>query len=274
MRGATVATGERGDAVRRASMVRTDWGHEMKFRVSEAKADQAIAWARACLDADPHIDPALGDSYHISSLYFDTPDLTVFHRIGPDRRRKYRVRRYGSEPLLYLERKLKSRGRVRKYRSWIPDDEIALLEDDDPDREWSGDWFRRRLRVRRLEPVCRVTYERLARVGVLGGQPVRFTVDRRLRAACASGLCLPAGTDGLSLLAGEAILEFKFPHVLPQAFKELARDLSLVPGSVSKYRLAVASCGLQRRLAPAPTSRLSAANGPEPGAGRATVAAP
>src|SRR5215207_6074619 len=118
-----------GDAARRASMIRTDWGYEMKFRVPDEKADQAIAWAREYLAPDPHVDPALGDGYRISSLYLDTPALTVFHQIGPDGRRKYRVRRYGSESLLYLERKLKCDGRVRKYRSCIPEATLALLGD-------------------------------------------------------------------------------------------------------------------------------------------------
>jgi VTC domain-containing protein len=271
----TVTTGQRGfSAARRATMVRTDWRYEMKFRVSDGTADQAIAWARACLEPDPHADPALEDGYHISSLYFDTPALTVFHRIGPDRRRKYRVRRYGSESLLYLERKLKSRGRVRKYRSWIPDDEISLLEDDLSDREWSGDWFRRRIQTRSLEPVCQVSYQRVARVGALGGQPVRLSVDRQLHASCAGGLCLPAGTEGIPLLAGEAVLELKFPRVLPQEFKQLVRDLSLVPSSVSKYRIAMASCGLQSRFDSTPGAPIAASNGRNPEAARATVAAP
>jgi hypothetical protein len=108
-------------------------------------ADQAIAWARGHLAPDPHADPALGDGYRITTLYFDTLALDVFHRQGPDRRRKYRVRRYGSEVLLYLERKLKSGERVRKYRSAIPEAELSLLSDERADPEWSGDWFRRRV---------------------------------------------------------------------------------------------------------------------------------
>lgn len=241
-----------GDSARRASMVRTDWGYEIKFLVSDAKADQAIAWAREYLSPDPHVDPALGDGYKISSLYLDTPDRTVFHQIGPDRHRKYRVRRYGSETLLYLERKLKGSGRIRKFRSWIPDDELSLLEDGLPDREWSGDWFRRRLRIRGLEPVCRVTYLRIARVGEIAGQPVRLTVDRQVRAARAVGFEVRDVTDGVPLLSGEAILELKFPRVLPHAFKELARDLAIAPGSVSKYRRAVAACELFDAAAPSP----------------------
>jgi hypothetical protein len=231
-------------AARQASMKRTDWGYETKFRVPETIADQALTWARDHLEPDPHVDPALGDGYRISSLYFDTPTLAVYHQIGADRRRKYRVRRYGSEALLYLERKLKSDGRVRKYRSWIPDEELALLEEEPADRGWSGDWFRRRVRARRLEPVCQVTYVRVARVGELEGQPVRLTVDRQLCCSCAGGLCVPEKIDGIPLLAGEAILELKFPQGMPHSFKELLLEMSLSPGSVSKYRLAVESCGL------------------------------
>jgi hypothetical protein len=240
-------------------MKRTDWGYELKFLTP------VLAWARTHLEPDPHADPALDGGYRISTLYFDTPDFTVFHRIGADRRRKYRVRRYGTETLLYLERKLKAGKRVRKFRSWIPDEELDLLAEGVADREWSGDWFRRRVRVRRLQPVCRVTYDRVARVGELEGQQVRLTIDRALRAAPAGGLCAPAAGDGIPLLAGQAILELKFPIALPQAYKELVRDVSIAPGSVSKYRIAVKSCQIKVTVTdPEPALRSTAGSAPQP----------
>jgi hypothetical protein len=236
---------ESGGELDGTRMTRTEWGYELKFRVSDDMADQAIAWAREILAPDPYADAGLGDGYRTSTLYFDTPTLDVFHRQGPDRRRKYRVRRYGSETLLYLERKLKSNGRVRKYRSSIPEEDLARLGDGHADPDWSGDWFRRRVRARQLAPVCQVTYDRVARVGELGGQPARLTVDRPIRCALAEGLSVTEATDGAPLLTGEAILELKFPKVMPLAFKELLRELSLSPGPVSKYRLGLIAWGLR-----------------------------
>jgi hypothetical protein len=239
-----VTATQQGGERQQKRMQRTDWRYELKLRVPERIADQALAWARTRLAPDQYADPTLEDGYRISTLYFDTPTLAVFHQIGPDRRRKYRARRYGSEARLYLERKLKSSGRVRKYRSCILDEDLALLGEERSYSEWSGDWFRRRVRLRHLRPVCQVTYERVARAGELDGQSVRLTVDRQIRCARAEGLSVTEVTEGIPLLAGEAILELKFARVMPQAFKELLRELSLSPGPVSKYRLAVQACGL------------------------------
>lgn len=235
----------RGDDRNGTRMTRTEWGYELKFRVPDHLADQALVWVRDHLPPDPHADPARGDGYRITTLYFDTPALDVFHQFGPDRRRKYRLRRYGAETLLYLERKLKSDGRVRKFRSAIPEEEIALLGGGTAHPDWSGDWFRRRLRARGLAPVCRVTYDRVARVGELGGQPARLTVDRPIHCLLTDDLRVEPVTEGALLLGGEAILELKFPRVLPVAFKELLRELSLAPGPVSKYRLALQAWGLK-----------------------------
>jgi hypothetical protein len=225
---------------------RTDWRYENKMRVSDDTAERAIAWAQTHLTPDPHVDPALGDRYLISSLYFDTPTLAVFNRVGADQRRKYRVRRYGDAPLLCLERKMKADGRVRKFRSWIPNDEIALLEELEGDRRWSGDWFRRRVRFRQLRPVCCVYYERVARVGELGGHKVRVTVDRQISATCTTRFCISAEGCSVPILDREAILELKFPAAMPGPLEELLGALDLVPGSISKYHLAMEACGLTR----------------------------
>jgi hypothetical protein len=88
----------------------------------------------------------------------------------------------------------------------------------------------------------------VARVGELGGQPARLTVDRPIRCILTDGLSLAEATDGLSLFDGEAILELKFPWALPVAFKDLLRELSISPGPVSKYRLGLQACGLRGSL--------------------------
>src|SRR5262249_38274144 len=95
---------------------RTAWSYELKFLVPDPIADQVVGWARAHLAPDPNVDPALGDRYRINSLYFDTPSLDVFYQVGAYARRKYRVRRYGAEPRLFLERKLKAPGRGVEMR--------------------------------------------------------------------------------------------------------------------------------------------------------------
>src|SRR5438477_9037431 len=70
--------------------------YEVKFLVSEAIAVTIERHAAAGLTLDPHADPKLGNAYHTTTLYCDTPALDVFHRTGAGKNRKYRVRRYGS----------------------------------------------------------------------------------------------------------------------------------------------------------------------------------
>ena len=48
-------------------------------------------------------------------------------------------------------------------------------------REWAGEWFHSELIEKRLRPVCRVAYERVAYLGTADGGVVRLTFDRNVR---------------------------------------------------------------------------------------------
>src|SRR5262245_27328305 len=87
--------------------------YELKFLLPDPLADEILTVVRSSLAPDPHADLALGDAYRVNSLYFDTAGLDVYHRFGAFGRRKFRLRRYGSESRVFLERKSKSSGRVR-----------------------------------------------------------------------------------------------------------------------------------------------------------------
>src|ERR1043166_306117 len=80
---------------------------ELKFPLDAAKAREIAAWAAAHLNIDPHCRPELDYAYHIHGLYFDTPGLDVFHRSPGYKRKKYRLRRYGTAQLIFLEQKRK-----------------------------------------------------------------------------------------------------------------------------------------------------------------------
>src|SRR3954471_17584026 len=110
-----------------------DGAYEIKFLVPTATADAALAWARQHLAPDPHAQSGTdGDGYRVNSLYFDTQGLDVYRRNGSYGKSKYRVRRYGDESAIFLERKLKSGGLVSKKRTRIPDQELARLALLDP----------------------------------------------------------------------------------------------------------------------------------------------
>lgn len=221
---------------------------EVKLRVPPDALEAVLACAREHLSPDPYADPSRGDGYDIHTLYFDTADLDVYFRNGPYRNAKYRVRRYGTESLVYLERKSKLQGHVRKHRTSVPLGELGWLSDGAvPPELWGGRWFRRRLETLRLGPVCQLSYDRTARVGVLEGQPIRFTLDRRVRCVPCRALQPPTDVDGVPVLSpGESIVEIKYTRSLPEVFQRMVEDLGLQLSPISKYRLAVGALGLPR----------------------------
>src|SRR6187401_1760670 len=91
---------------------RRDFAYEMKFLLSEPRGEEVLGWARQRLCPDPHAKESSHGAYQVNSLYFDTPNLEVYHRVGSYGRCKYRVRRYGGEKTIFLERKLKTKGQV------------------------------------------------------------------------------------------------------------------------------------------------------------------
>src|SRR6266536_3604586 len=123
---------------------------EMKFLVSPAVAAQISNWSRAHLAPDPNAAGKSGDTYTITSLYFDTQQFDVFHRKGSFGRAKYRIRRYGQSEAVFLERKLKTRGLLAKRRSIVKLDELKGLAGEVAERDRPEFWFHRRILARGL----------------------------------------------------------------------------------------------------------------------------
>jgi len=219
----------------------------VKFLLADEIVAPVIEWARQNIPPDPHGMGDGGDTYGIHSLYFDTEALDVYRRSPGFRQSKYRVRRYGQESLLYLERKSKRRGWVQKLRTPIQEAELARLHEPEPAADWSGAWFQERIRARALVPQCQVTYRRLARVGTAEGAPIRLTLDREIRCTRSTEIALTAPTDGQARSLPCTILELKFRNGLPRLYKELIREFALSRAPESKYRRAVGLCGLAGR---------------------------
>lgn len=211
---------------------------EVKFHLSEAVAREVENQLRPRMALDPHADPALGNAYRVTSVYFDTPKLDVFHRTEGFRRRKFRIRRYGEASTVYLEQKTKSAQRVRKRRTSLASTELPSLAASN-----SAAWFVKRLTDRRLLPVCRVTYQRLALIGTSSEGPIRLTFDRAAQGERCDGPEPKLIADGKQLLHDEVITEFKFLGSMPSQFKSVVEGLRLTPMSVSKYRRCMEAVG-------------------------------
>jgi hypothetical protein len=196
------------------------------------------------LSLDPHGEASLGGAYRTTSLYTETPEFEVFHRIGEFGNTKFRVRRYGSAGPVYLERKDKSGDRVHKTRISVPTVDLAVLAGQGEHRFWAGQWFHDEIARRRLAPACRISYERIAYVGTADGHSVRITFDRRVRGEPAASWDVISVSSTSELLPGKVICEFKYRLALPRMFKELIETLKLHPTPCSKYRHFIAAAGL------------------------------
>lgn len=226
------------------SRERREFASELKFLIAPDKVDAVRSWARTHLEADPHGVGSDGDTYQVTSLYFDTPRFDVFHGNGSFGRSKYRVRRYNGDDVVFLERKTKKNTWVSKRRSPIRIDLLPLLGKAEPDSLWSGFWFHRRLLGRRLNPVCQINYLRTARIGMAEGLPVRLTIDRELKATAIANQSYDDSSAGIPFLEQGWIMELKYRHALPALFKRLITELAPPPKRVSKYRMAVNALGL------------------------------
>jgi hypothetical protein len=219
----------------------TRWlARELKFLVTPECASQLKAWARQHLEADPFASPEMGDAYLTASLYFDTPRFDVFRENGSYGRAKYRVRRYGRDDMVFLERKLKNHQMVVKRRSIVSIADLARLKaGNETDLDWEGGWFHRRIAMRGLTPVCQVAYQRTARIANTGAGLIRLTIDQDLRAIPAGAPAFDHDKAGVNLLEDALIVEMKFREAMPDLFAKVIEEFGLEPAAISKYKLAV-----------------------------------
>jgi VTC domain len=237
---------------------------EVKFLVDASTGARIRDWARLHMEPDPHGTGPFGDEYRTTSLYFDTEAWDVFHRRGSFGRSKYRVRRYGDAASVFLERKLRKPGILVKRRTTVALETLDRLVTPDLDPEWPGEWFRRRLQLRQINPVCLVSYARVARTAMTPDGAARLTLDadvqvapqagfevaawksertnggrERTNGGAARGGPLLAAGAGHAVLDGQMILELKYRHNLPALFKRLVEEFALAPQRASKYRLGI-----------------------------------
>jgi hypothetical protein len=214
--------------------------HETKFLIPLEKAPAVLAWAREHLEADPHGHGPNRDEYLVQSIYFDTPEFHVFRKVGSYGRAKYRVRRYGNADWLFLERKLKRQGLVRKRRTSLDLEKFAEIGN-----LAEAGWYQRRLGVRKLTPTMYLQYARAARQKMTPDGMLRLTVDQALRFDAELNGEWPI-TEGSPFLKEFAILELKYMQ-LPGIAKKLIEQFNLSAGAASKYRMAIRASKLAPR---------------------------
>ena len=225
---------------------------ELKFELTPEALVRMKAWARRHLNPDPH---GVDGCYQVTSVYCDTPGFDVFHRSDGYRTSKLRLRRYGSAPFVFLERKIRKGDRVRKRRVDVAPEELPRLATymggAAPPAGWSAGWFLDYALKKGVAPTCRVGYRRTAFFGMSGRQSVRVTIDESLIGVPTRGWEAQPLQEGLDLLPGGALFEMKFQDSMPELFRRLLPELPPRTARVSKYRRCVQLCGLAReRSAP------------------------
>jgi hypothetical protein len=207
--------------------------YEQKFLVDEATARAVVATTREQLRPDPHAD-ASDAAYSITTLYLDTPRFDVFHEAPELEGAKYRVRRYGQESRVWLEKKTRRGDRVWKRRM-----AVAI---DAPER--GSSWFHDEVRARDFRPVLAVAYRRAAYFGTGDQGPFRLTLDRAIVGTPRATWDLAEVTSGTRLEPDRVVCELKFRDALPALFKRLVAELNLAPTRFSKYRRLLVATGI------------------------------
>jgi len=219
--------------------------YEMKFSISTDEVEPLKAWAAEHMQLDPHADPV--DGYEITSLYYDTPDFAVFHRKPGYDVHKYRLRRYGRDDAIELERKSKKDGRIWKSR-----DTMALGDLNRPSEHWPVGWFPRDLSEHQFRPVCVATYRRLAFLGDSETGGIRLTFDTSAFGRATDRLDLEPVHVGLPLVTDGVIVEFKYLNSLPSLFRNAISSFRLKSTGVSKFRRCLRAAGLVEGSVPCP----------------------
>ena len=225
--------------------LRTGVAYELKFELAQHDVVRMKSWARRHLLPDPH---GVDGCYQVTSVYCDTPTFDVFHRTDGYRGSKLRLRRYGSAPLIFLERKVKKGDRVRKRRVEVSPEDLPRLSTyiagTIPPAGWAAGWFLDKALKKHVAPTCRVGYRRTAFFGTTGGQNVRLTIDENLIGVPARGWEALPLQEGLDLLPGGALLELKFQDSIPALFRGLLPELPAQTARISKFRRCIQLCGL------------------------------
>lgn len=225
-----------------AAHEKREFAFEIKFLLDPATAGLVRTWARGRLVADPNAQGFTGDTYGVTSLYFDTAGLDVFHRQGGHRHSKFRVRRYGAGTL-FFERKLKVRGHLAKHRTAATPADVARLSGPLVSSDWAGFWFQKKIAARQLRPQCQIGYERTARVMMTAAGPIRLTLDETIRALPLSEIRFHDASVATPV-TDRVVLELKYRREFPVLFRELVETFALNPQPFSKYRAALPALGL------------------------------
>ena len=250
---------------------------ELKYLISEEKAQGIREFVRSYLDLDENADPT-DYSYNVHSLYLDSDDLrTYWWTINGNKNRfKLRIRFYSSDPQapVFLEIKrrmneaiLKSRAIIRReavaqiFQGQLPGPEDLVSSNP---RYWVAlQRFCQLVWDLEARPKGHVTYRREAWVTTQDNS-VRVTMDRRVRFKPQFQLDFSTEVeDAVYPFHPWIILELKFTGRYPNWLRELVHTFNLQRSAASKYCNGIETVGVEFFYEHARNNGVSLATFPE-----------
>ncbi len=228
--------------------------YELKYFAGPSTVERLRLEIAGRARPDPYASPRPDHRYPVDSLYFDSPDLTLYRAtVGGHRARfKLRLRRYEESAAspVYAEIKRRVNDVIVKTRTPVPEAAARAIEEwtlggPRPPLDGAGDVaaFIQALSLLEARPAVRVRYMREA-YETLTAPSVRITFDFDVTYSVAHGWGHSAPSPKWHHLPVEgAVVEIKFNDVFPAWLSDLVHTLELRRRPIPKYALAVSDAG-------------------------------
>ena len=233
---------------------------EYKYLITEELADQVRHAIRPFCRLDPFAAKQPRDRYTISSLYFDTPALALYHAniVEHVDRFKLRIRNYPDAPdgPVFFEVKRRVNDVISKARGRVPLANWEQLFTSPSSFPWDKIGAHDRSAVERFmtlarshvaDPVTLVRYEREPYMSLVDDY-ARVTFDRNIRSQRLNRLSLEPDNrhwrnmdDAYTMRSDRSltVLELKFTSAVPTWMVNVVASLGLNRLAFSKYETSV-----------------------------------
>lgn len=220
--------------------------YELKYRITETKARALAQYVQAYIHPDRYAKSQPGYEYPISSLYLDSPTMSLCRETlqGKKNRFKLRVRGYDDSPEspVFLEVKRRINTVILKSRVKVPKPVLGqiLSNRHAPSLEYEKDretfrQFMLYVTALNARPVVLVRYMRQAFEGDSDNR-VRITFDRKLGFKATGQPVVSVNGPGWHAVSMDfVILEIKFTARYPLWLSDMVKMFNLKQTAMSKY---------------------------------------
>ena len=236
---------------------------EIKYRISEYKAQEIRHFVSQYLALDPYGATQPDLSYPVHSLYIDSAAMKTFHDTinGNRNRYKLRIRFYenGNDKPVYFEIKRRfdkviAKKRAKVHRKTVADllsGQMPVMEhlvEPTPDNLEALEHFCFLVNQIHARPKIHVAYRREA-YELEYSNAVRVTFDREVYSENQTGFSLLTSLESpVSVFGNKVILELKFTNRYPIWLQELTQLFHLRQDSAAKYVDGVIKIGPRRLM--------------------------